>query len=110
MKNYITVDYGKALDFVQKSDLPQIEKEIKIAHETLHNNTGEGNEYLGWITLPDDYDKQEFSRIQQAALKIRQDSDILLVIGIGGSYLGAKAAIDMLNKHFDKNYKPMKLK
>ena len=103
MKKYITVDYGKALDFVNESDLPNIEQEIIRAHDMLHNKSGLGNEYLGWVTLPDDYNKSEFERIQKAASKIRQDSDILLVIGIGGSYLGAKAALDMLNKHFDKN-------
>jgi len=105
MKNYITVDYSKALEFVQETDLPKIEKEIKLAHKVLHNKSGKGNDFLGWVTLPDDYDKEEFERIQKAATKIRKDSDILLVIGIGGSYLGSKAAIDMLNKHFDAERK-----
>lgn len=103
MKKYITVQVDNALDFVQKGDLQKIEQEIQIAHTKLHEKTGEGNDFLGWITLPEDYSKEEFSRIQKAAAKIRKDSEILLVIGIGGSYLGAKAAIDMLNKHFDQN-------
>ena len=105
MSKYLTVDYSKTLDYFDQSDLEKIEKEIKVAHQDIHGKTGKGSEFLGWVTLPEDYDKNEFSRIQAAADKIRNDSEILLVIGIGGSYLGAKAAIDMLNKHFDRNKK-----
>ena len=73
---------------------------VKLAHEQLHNGTGTGSDYLGWINLPFDYDKEEFARIQKAAAKIQSDSDVLVVIGIGGSYLGARAAIEMLSHSF----------
>ncbi len=105
MQKYITVDYSKALSFISEKDLPKIEEEIIEAHKSIHNKTGKGNEYLGWVDLPENYDKDQFLRIKKAASKIRNDSEILLVIGIGGSYLGSKAAIDMLNKHFDRNKK-----
>ncbi len=100
MKKYLHVDYSKALDFVDKDSLISIQKEIKNAHNTVHNKTGEGNEFLGWVDLPNNYDKVEFSLVKESAKKIRNNSDVLLVIGIGGSYLGAKFALEMLNKHF----------
>jgi len=105
MKKYLHVDYSKALSFVNKDDLNNIEKEIKIAHDTLHNKSGKGNEFLGWVDLPINYDKAEFSLVKDSAEKIRKNSDVLLVIGIGGSYLGSKAAIEMLSKHFEKDQK-----
>ncbi|MCK5388635.1 MAG: glucose-6-phosphate isomerase, partial [Candidatus Izimaplasma sp.] len=105
MKKYLQVDYGKALDFVVKGDLTTIKKEIEIAHNTLHTKTGEGNEFLGWVDLPNNYNKAEFALVKEAAKKIRENSDVLLVIGIGGSYLGSKAAVEMLSKHFDKEKK-----
>lgn len=105
MEKYINVDLSNASNFVNEGEMAKLDEEIKVAHNAIHNKTGEGNEYLGWVTLPKNYDKEEFSRIQKAAKKIRNDSEVLLVIGIGGSYLGAKAAIDMLNKHFDKERK-----
>lgn len=103
MSKYLKVDYSNALSFIDKKELPNMENEIKEAHKLLLNKTGKGSDFLGWVSLPKEYDKEEFSRIQKASEKIRKDSDVLLVIGIGGSYLGAKAAIDMLNKHFDRN-------
>ena len=66
----------------------------------LHNKTGPGSDFLGWVELPNNYDKEEFSRILKAARKIREDSDVLIVIGIGGSYLGARAAIESLTHSF----------
>jgi len=105
MKKYINVDLTNALGFVDKGEMANLEKEIKLAHATIHNKSGKGNDFLGWVNLPENYNKDEFSRIKDAAKKIRHDSDVLLVIGIGGSYLGSKAAIDMLTKHFDKNKK-----
>lgn len=105
MKKIIEVDYSKAKSFVNESDFSKIYTEINNAHEQLLNKTGKGNDFLGWVTLPNDYDKEEFLRIQKAGEKIINDSEVLLVIGIGGSYLGAKAAIDLLNKHFDKDRK-----
>lgn len=103
MNKQITVDITNATSFIDETLLPTMEQEIKIAHKTLVQKTGAGRDYTGWVTLPNDYNRDEFSRIQKAAKKIQEDSDILLVIGIGGSYLGAKAALDMLNKHFDKD-------
>ncbi len=99
MKN-ITLDYKKALDFFDRSELKNIEAEVKAAHDKLHNKTGAGNDFLGWVDLPKNYDKEEFARIKLAAEKIRSNSDVLIVIGIGGSYLGAKAAIDFLQGPF----------
>ena len=105
MSKYINVDFSKAQDFFDVDKLPKIEVEIKKAHETLHAGTGKGNEFLGWVELPNNYDKEEFSGIKKSAAKIQSDSEVLLVIGIGGSYLGAKAALEMLTKTFDKNRK-----
>ena len=73
---------------------------VECAKEVLTSRTGAGNDFLGWIDLPVDYDKDEFARIKKAAAKIQSDSDVLLVIGIGGSYLGARAAIEFLTHSF----------
>lgn len=80
--------------FVNDEDIKAIAPEVNAAVELLNSRTGAGNDFLGWLDLPVDYDKEEFARIQQAAQKIRSDSDVLVVIGIGGSYLGARAAIE----------------
>ncbi len=69
---------------------------VKAAHEALHSGTGLGNDFIGWLNLPTDYDKEEFARIKAAAKKIQSNCEIFVVIGIGGSYLGARAAIDFL--------------
>ncbi|NSL51650.1 glucose-6-phosphate isomerase [Calidifontibacillus erzurumensis] len=98
--NKLTFDYSKALPFFQEHELQNLSDFVKCAHHSLHEKTGQGNEFLGWIDLPVNYDKNEFSRIQSAAKKIQEDSDVLLVIGIGGSYLGARAAIQMLTHSF----------
>ncbi|MCK0472691.1 glucose-6-phosphate isomerase [Halalkalibacter sp. APA_J-10(15)] len=96
----IQFDYSKALTFFNQHEVDYLQGAVKAAHEELHNGTGAGNDYLGWINLPTEYDKEEFARIQKAAEKIKQDSDVLLVIGIGGSYLGARAAIEALQHSF----------
>ncbi|WP_370452303.1 glucose-6-phosphate isomerase [Cohnella sp. AR92] len=96
----IRLDYSKALKFVGQHEIDNLAPAVKLAHEQLHNGTGAGSDYLGWINLPFDYDKEEFARIQQAAKRIQSDSDVLVVIGIGGSYLGARAAIEMLSHSF----------
>ncbi len=80
--------------FVNDNDIKAIAPEVDAAVELLNSRTGAGNDFLGWLDLPVDYDKEEFSRIKKAAQKIRNDSDVLVVIGIGGSYLGARAAIE----------------
>ncbi|RQW21199.1 glucose-6-phosphate isomerase [Bacillus sp. C1-1] len=97
---HIQFDYSKALSFFGEHEMKQLQDQVTTAHQALHEKTGAGNDFLGWIDLPVDYDKEEFARIQTAAKKIRQDSDVLIVAGIGGSYLGARAAIEALNHSF----------
>lgn len=94
----ITLDYSKT--GVQAHELDCLEKQVSLAHEMLHEKTGAGNDFLGWIDLPVDYDHEEFDRIKKAAEKIKADSDVLIVIGIGGSYLGARACIEALTHNF----------
>lgn len=86
--------------FLSESEIKALEPEVMKAHALLENKNGEGNDFLGWMNLPFDYDKEEFARIKKAADKIRSDSDVLVVIGIGGSYLGARAAIEFLKGQF----------
>ncbi|MBP1950084.1 glucose-6-phosphate isomerase [Virgibacillus litoralis] len=97
---HINFSYSKALDFFSQNEINYLQEYVTSAHNALHNKTGPGSDFLGWIDLPETYDKEEFSRIKSAAARIKQDTDILLVIGIGGSYLGARAAIEMLNHSF----------
>lgn len=88
---------GKYLNgFVKDAEFDNIFPQVELAHKVLHEKSGAGNDFLGWLDLPFTYDKEEFSRIKKAAEKIRSDSDVLVVIGIGGSYLGARAAIEFL--------------
>jgi glucose-6-phosphate isomerase len=97
---HVRFDYSKALSFFGEHEVTYLRDFVKVAHHSLHEATGAGSDFLGWIDLPVDYDKEEFARIQKAAEKIKQDSDVLLVCGIGGSYLGARAAIEMLQHSF----------
>jgi glucose-6-phosphate isomerase len=97
---HVRFDYSKALTFFGEHELTYLRDAVKVAHHSLHEKTGAGNDFLGWIELPTNYDKEEFSRIQKSAEKIKSDSDVLLVIGIGGSYLGARAAVEMLHHSF----------
>ncbi|WP_108670720.1 glucose-6-phosphate isomerase [Peribacillus acanthi] len=97
---HIQFDYSKALSFFGEHELTYLRDAVKVAHHSLHEKTGAGNDFLGWVELPTNYDKEEFDRIQKAAEKIKNDSEILIVIGIGGSYLGARAAIEMLGHSF----------
>ncbi|MBU5595653.1 glucose-6-phosphate isomerase [Amphibacillus sp. MSJ-3] len=97
---HVRFEYDKALPFFAEHELEYLKEPVKLAHEMIHNKTGAGNDFLGWVDLPENYDKEEFERIQKAAEKIKSDSDVLLVIGIGGSYLGARAALEMLNHSF----------
>lgn len=96
----INVDITKAEPYLNSAELKNMESMINLADETLQNGKGAGNEFLGWVDLPWNYDKEELLRIKNAAKRIKENSDVLIVIGIGGSYLGAKAAIDMLNNSF----------
>ena len=91
--------------FLTDEEITALYPEIQAAHKTLHERTGRGNDFLGWLDLPEQYDKEEFARIQKAAAKIKADSDVLIVIGIGGSYLGARAAIELLRSPFYNNIK-----
>ncbi|NJP38576.1 glucose-6-phosphate isomerase [Alkalicoccus luteus] len=100
MSKTISFDYSKAAGFVSQHELDFQQNAVSAAHKALHEGTGAGSDFLGWMDLPVNYDKDEFSRIKQAAEKIKSDSDVLLVIGIGGSYLGARAAIEALTHSF----------
>lgn len=96
----IRFDFSKAANFINENEVAYFNNFIKAAHEMLHDKTGPGNDFLGWVDLPVSYDKDEFRRIKAAAEKIKSDSDALVVIGIGGSYLGARAAIEALSHSF----------
>ncbi len=96
----VTFDYSKAAPFIGDNEVESMKKLALDAKELLVSKSGAGNDFLGWIDLPVDYDKEEFARIKQAAAKIQSDSEVLVVIGIGGSYLGARAAIEFLRHSF----------
>ena len=96
----LKLDLSKTVPFLNDHEVSYMEESVKIAHNKLHNKSGAGSDFLGWIDLPTNYDKNEFERIKKAAEKIKSDSDVLVVIGIGGSYLGARAAIEMLSHSF----------
>ncbi|MCR5734942.1 MAG: glucose-6-phosphate isomerase [Lachnospiraceae bacterium] len=100
MDKRVSYDYSKASAFIGEQEIESMKKPVLDAREVLVSKTGAGNDYLGWIDLPVDYDKEEFDRILKAAEKIRNDSEVLIVIGIGGSYLGARAAIEFLGHSF----------
>lgn len=100
MSSKVTFDYSKVSSFVSDNEVELMKKLTLDAKETLVSKTGAGNDFLGWIDLPVDYDKDEFARIKKAAEKIQSDSEVLVVIGIGGSYLGARAAIEFLRHSF----------
>src|SRR5690606_40934154 len=97
---HIKLDYSKALAFFGEHEVTYMQSAVSAAHQQIHEKTGAGNDFLGWVDLPVNYDRDEFERIQKAAEKVKSNSDVLLVIGIGGSYLGARAAIEMLNHSF----------
>lgn len=100
MIKQVSFDYSIAKNFISDEEMKMIEKSAENAKATLLDKTGAGSDFLGWIDLPVNYDKEEFGRIQKAAEKIQKDSEVLLVIGIGGSYLGARAAIEFLRHSF----------
>ncbi len=100
MSGKVSFDYSKTAPFISDEEVKLMKKLVLDAKQQLVEKSGAGNDFLGWIDLPVDYDKEEFARIKRAAEKIRNDSDVLLVIGIGGSYLGARAAIEFLGHHF----------
>ena len=100
MANQVKFDYGLAKNVISEDEVKSMEKIANDAKEVLVSKSGAGNDFLGWVDLPVDYDKEEFARIKKAAEKIKNDSEVLLVIGIGGSYLGARAAIEFLRHSF----------
>ena len=100
MGKEIVFDYSKTAGFISEEEMKNMKSTVMGAKDVLTAKSGAGNDYLGWIDLPVDYDKEEFARIKKAAEKIQGDSDVLLVIGIGGSYLGARAAIEFLSHSF----------
>ncbi|MBO5909209.1 MAG: glucose-6-phosphate isomerase [Clostridia bacterium] len=95
----LNFNYKYAQGFLNENDIKGLTSQIEAAHDMLHNKTGLGNDFLGWVDLPNNYDKEEFARIKKAADKIKSDTDVLVVIGIGGSYLGARAAIEFLKSN-----------
>lgn len=99
-KNSLTLDLSNAKPYLQEHEITNLQPFVNEAHKMLHEGTGAGNDFLGWVDLPVNYNKEEFARIQKSAEKIRDNSDALIVIGIGGSYLGARAAIEMLTHTF----------
>lgn len=92
-------------NFVNENELDGIKAQVETAAKVLHDKTGQGSDFLGWLDLPVDYDKDEFERIKAAAAKIQSNSEVLIVIGIGGSYLGARAAIELLKSPMYNNLK-----
>lgn len=103
MAEQVKFDYSLTAGVISEDEMKAMEKITKDAKDVLVGKSGAGNDFLGWIDLPVDYDKEEFARIQKAAQKIQSDSEVLLVIGIGGSYLGARAAIEFLRHSFYNN-------
>lgn len=97
---HITFDYSKAEPFFGQYKVSFLEQSVEAIHHQMHNGESDHQQYLGWLDLPENYDRNEFAHIQKTAAKINETSDVLLVIGIGGSYLGARAAIEMLNHSF----------
>lgn len=94
-------------NFIKDEEITKLSSQVKLSYETLINKTGAGNDFLGWTNLPFDYDKEEFDRIKKAAKRIQENSEVLIVIGIGGSYLGGRAALEFINSiHYNaKNHK-----
>ncbi|MHC6178608.1 glucose-6-phosphate isomerase [Clostridium sp. JNZ X4-2] len=112
MNGGIKLDLSKVFPYIREKEIISCQPAISIAHNMIEDKNGPGNDFLGWVDLPVNYNKSEFNRIKIAAQKIRRDSDALIVIGIGGSYLGSRAAIEMLSHNFHNSllkYKGKKL-
>lgn len=101
----VSFDYSLAKQVIRNEEVDMIKSSVLAAREELVGGKGAGSDFLGWVDLPVNYDKEEFDRIKKAAEKIKSDSDVLLVIGIGGSYLGARAAIEFLRHSFYNHLK-----
>lgn len=96
----LSFNYAVASDFYREHEMEQMKPSVEMAHKLLHEGTGPGNDFIDWVNWPEDYDKEEYARIKEAAERIRENSEVLVVIGIGGSYLGAKAAIEFISSSF----------
>ena len=96
----ITLDLSKAK---LNENLESYKDTVKELHDMIHNKTGAGNDFLGWVELPENYDKAEVELIKKTAANLKEKTDVLLVCGIGGSYLGARAAIEAINGLYPKN-------
>ncbi len=105
MSSKLSFDITNARNFIQGHEMSYMKTSVECMKEKLLSRGGEGNDFLGWIDLPVAYDKEEFERIKEAAKKIQKDSEVLLVVGIGGSYLGARAAIDFIHSTFYNSMK-----
>lgn len=99
---HVTFDYRNTKSFLYEEEISAFTPFVNTAHQMIHEKKGLGSDFLGWVDLPENYDEEEFNRIKKSAEKIKSDSDVLVVIGIGGSYLGAKAAYEMLTPKFKK--------
>ena len=95
----VTLQTKYAASFLGEQEILALQPQVTLAHDMLHAGTGLGNDFLGWVDLPVNYDKEEFARIKAAAARIKEDTDVFIVIGIGGSYLGARAAIEFLKSN-----------
>ena len=91
----LKLDLSKLEGVVSQEEINAMAPEVEAAHAKLYDSAAPGSDFVGWVRLPENYDKEEFARIQKAAAKIRQDSQVLVVVGIGGSYLGARAALEV---------------
>src|SRR5690554_872890 len=100
--SHIKLNITDAQGFISKN-IYSLQDEVNKIHEMIHHKTGLGNDFLGWLDLPKNYDKEEYSRMVKASEKIKNDSEVLVVIGIGGSYLGAKAGLEFLKEPFKKS-------
>ena len=103
--NGITVDFSGLNRFVTKEELEQVNYKIKNAHDMLKNKTGEGSNMLGWMALPENRNEEEIAKIKECADRIQKNSEVFVVIGIGGSYLGAQAIIDIFTNSFSNMLK-----
>ena len=99
----LTFNYDNAQNFIKEHEVNIMAKQISEAAKLLESGKGPGNDFIGWLDLPKNYDRTEFKRIKKAAKKIQKQSEVLIVIGIGGSFLGAKAAIEFLGHSFYNN-------
>ena len=96
----VTFDYSKSLNFIDEQKIIALQERVSSCHDMLHDGTGEGSEFSGWVDLPNTYSMEEFEKIKSVAEEIRSSCDVFIVLGIGGSYLGARAAIEMLSHNF----------